>query len=442
MDSDEVFDMIELIGSDPKRSFKVTVLKEIGENPLVKRVLCAAYDPLVTYGIATVEQPLRCSSGVFNDHTFELLNQLSDRALTGNAARQAVREELMRLSCSSSELLCRILTRDLRAGIDTKTINAAIPGLVTRMGYMRCSLPKQVDMASLNWEQGLYIQEKADGAFLNITRISDSVYFNTRKGTPLTESVEELSRDCLSLLPPDYQYHGELLVIHTSNGKVLDRKAGNGVLNSLLSGAQLDSWFKLRVLLWDMVELDEINSGKGLSGYASRFSRLVDLIGHSGNDSLQLIPNTIVGSMEEALEFYRSMLSLGKEGAILKTPAGLWLDGTSKHQIKLKEEKEADLVIVGFNSGKGKYKDTLGSLMCESSDGIVRVNVSGFTDAVRDEIWQNKESYIGKVVAIKFNSVINNKSGRTSLFLPEFVELRNDKHEANTLSEILSIGEQ
>ena len=73
--------------------------------------------------------------------------------------------------------------------------------------------------------------------------------------------------------------------------------------------------------------------------------------------------------------------------------------------------------------------------MCESSDGIVRVGVgSGFTDGDRDTI---KPSCVGSVVAVKYNARIKDKkTGIDSLFLPIFVEVRDDKDEADSSKDI------
>ena len=73
----------------------------------------------------------------------------------------------------------------------------------------------------------------------------------------------------------------------------------------------------------------------------------------------------------------------------------------------------------------------LGAIVCESSDGVVKVKVgSGFSDEHRKTFW--KENLLDKIVAIKYNSRIKNKTGEQSLFLPIFVEIRDDKDVADS----------
>ena len=58
---------------------------------------------------------------------------------------------------------------------------------------------------------------------------------------------------------------------------------------------------------------------------------------------------------------------------------------------------------------------------------------------MRDEIWNNKDKYLGKIVEVKANGVSSNRDGGYSLLYPNFVEVRDDKSIANTLEEILEI---
>jgi ATP-dependent DNA ligase len=126
------------------------------------------------------------------------------------------------------------------------------------------------------------------------------------------------------------------------------------------------------------------------------------------------------------------MLSEGQEGIILKDAKSIWENKRSKGQIKFKGELETDLRVVDIQLGTGKYEGMLGAIVCESSDGIVKVNVgSGFNDEQRKTL-----DYIGKIVAVKYNARIKNKQGEESLFLPVFVEVREDKNDADSSGEI------
>ena len=113
---------------------------------------------------------------------------------------------------------------------------------------------------------------------------------------------------------------------------------------------------------------------------------------------------------------------------------GKWEDKRTKSQIKFKGELECDLKIVGVQPGTGKYEGMLGAILCESKDGVVKVSVgSGFNDTHRKTYG---EELIGKIVAVKYNARITNKQGEESLFLPIFVEVREDKDVADSSKDI------
>jgi DNA ligase-1 len=125
---------------------------------------------------------------------------------------------------------------------------------------------------------------------------------------------------------------------------------------------------------------------------------------------------------------------MGQEGIILKDLSGIWEDKRSKSQIKFKGELECDLRIVGIEEGTGKYAGMLGAILCESSDGVIKVRVgSSFSDDQRKNL--GKE-IIDKIAAIKYNTRIKNKAGEESLFLPIILEIRDDKEVADSSKEI------
>jgi hypothetical protein len=125
-------------------------------------------------------------------------------------------------------------------------------------------------------------------------------------------------------------------------------------------------------------------------------------------------------------------LAEGEEGLVLKDPRGPWEDKRVKHQVKMKAELEADLRVTGVVPGTGKYKGKIGSLMVESVDGGVKSAVgTGLDDEERS---CDPSIFIGQIVSVKYNALIEDKkTGQKSLFLPVFVEIRDDKKEADVL---------
>ena len=153
---------------------------------------------------------------------------------------------------------------------------------------------------------------------------------------------------------------------------------------------------------------------------------------------VQLIETKLVFSWDEAFDHYLQFVEQGLEGTIIKHPDALWRDGTSKEQVKLKLEVDVDLEIVGFTEGKGKNEKLFGSITCRSSDGLLEVNASGFSDNLRESIFDCKDKLYGTIMTVKSNNIMPPTSSNPyySLFLPRFVEFRDDKTEADSLQQI------
>jgi DNA ligase-1 len=154
-------------------------------------------------------------------------------------------------------------------------------------------------------------------------------------------------------------------------------------------------------------------------------------------EKVSLVDSWEVENYEEAKTLFEGLLADGQEGIILKDKRGVWENKRAKHQIKFKGELECDLKIVAVEEGQGKAVGMLGAIVCESSDGLLKVNVgSGFNDEHRNNLWHIKRELIGRIVAVKYNMRSKNKAGDESLFLPIFIELRDDKTEADSLGDI------
>jgi len=152
-------------------------------------------------------------------------------------------------------------------------------------------------------------------------------------------------------------------------------------------------------------------------------------------NKIHLVESKSVGSFEEAQKIFEEYLAQGQEGIILKDMSGVWEDKRVKTQVKFKAELDCDLKVIGIQPGTGKYEGLVGALLCESEDGIIKVDVgSGLSDFDRKEFTTN--SPVGKIVAVVYNARIKNKQGEESLFLPRLVEVREDKNFADSAKKI------
>lgn len=291
-------------------------------------------------------------------------------------------------------------------------------------------------MKKWKWGDGIISQTKADGMFINAIVGPDGVQWMTRNGQTFPEGSlgAVLNSEAMRVLKPNHVYMGELLVIDGLT--VLPREVGNGALNSVLKGGSFEPDQQPILKVWDVVSVDEWRVGS--SSYVYNL-RLADCESITESQVISVIDTRVVYSMQDAMAHYRELVANGEEGTILKHPDLLWKDGTSKDAVKLKVEADVDLLVVGFEQGKGKFSDMVGSLTCETADGGIRVNVSGFTDGMRKHITENVDQWIGnKVITVRANDIME-ADPVSSLFLPRFVEVREDKDTPDTTAKVFEI---
>lgn len=439
-------EMIMALQNEGSKNGKIAILKKA--DLIFQDVLYYTYNPEFNYYIKATRKPTNYGSQTLYElwpQAGSLLIDLHNRVITGNSAHEAVSNLMSWMKQEEAEIFETILKRDIRCGINVSTINAAIEGLIPEYPYMRCSLPDKSNIGKFNWKAGVISQEKADGMFVNIIRREGgTILIQSRNGSifPMIEFgtlVTGLQQ--LKGFKDGAVLHGELVVIDIS-GRVLPREEGNGMLNSVLKGGEFPYGFYPKVYLWDMVPLEDYKNGLCEKPYNARLYTLQTMVKDVLADNISMIETRVVHSMDEAHTHYTEMTECGKEGTILKDPSAIWKDGTSKDCVKFKIEAEVDLLVTGVNEGNGKNAATFGSLVCQSSDGLVEVAVSGFTDADRERIAGELEQWIGKrIITVQANNLMSvpQNGGKRSLFLPRFIEERLDKTEADSLDKIEEI---
>lgn len=435
-----ILDVIKALRATTSKNDKIEILKQ-NDSAGLRDYLFATYDPQTNYYIKKIPEPVFLGRDPmpYFVHGPELLGHLSRREVTGHAAIEAVAKTLGRLDPEGRELLTMVLNRDVDAGINISTINKAFPGLIFEAPYMRCETEDNSKWDKWDWNQHHYCQLKADGMFVNVIKTSRGIDIMTRGGNVFPRgSLSALCWHIDDSLPLDYVTHGELVVYE--EGVALPRTLSNGMLNSLLQGGEIDTKYSVRLLVWDAVPVDDWYGGLCSTRYVERLERLKRNL-HTGS-LVELIETRIIHSVEEAKEIALDWMKQGYEGAIVKNADGMWKDHTSPNQIKIKAELEVELRITGMVDGKGKNKNLFGSLSCQSECGGLTVDVSGFTDELRKEIFDNFETqWKNKVITVRANQLLSpSKSNKLySLFLPRFVEKRNDRNEADSLERIISI---
>lgn len=427
----DLYKIIKQLQETQGNNAKLAILRENKDNVLLREYMKAVYDPAINYYITKIP-PAKAEDVA--DFDLELIHHIVDniagRVFTGDRAKQALKSYNAGMSEEGQELLKLLIKRSIGASVGETMVLKTWPGLFFVPPYMRCSLMDDKIKAKFEKESNFFIQLKADGSFayLYVDSFTKDNQVITRNGNKYPKALADRLAENLS----DGVYVGELEVfVHKTahDGKyieLLDRKTGNGILNSILQGdeSELDN-YEVFMSAWDLLAHEEFEDGESSKLYATRWDELTRSVFTA--PYVNEIDTRIVSSLEEAYKVYSEYTVAGKEGAVIKTCTHKWKDGTSKECVKLKIEFEAEYVVTGAYEGEGKAAGMLGGIDCQSSDGKIKFSCgSGFTDEQRKKYWDG--SLTGRVVTIKANDVVTKRDSDTaSLFLPIFVEFRDDK---------------
>lgn len=426
---------LDSLAANASRNFKIEQLKENSDNEILREVIRLATDPFTQFyqrKIPPYEQKIPSYTTFDLEWAFDELKKLSSREVTGNKAIEHLTYILSNLNADNAKVVVRIIEKDLRAGFSEGTANKVWPNLVQEYPCMLCSPFEQKLVDKIKFPA--YAQMKMDGMRFNAIVRNGKVEYRSRNGKEI-QLLGNLDADFIKLAGElDFVFDGELLV--KDKGVVLDRQTGNGILNKANKGKISDlEASKVRATIWDIIPYSYFVDGKCPFPYSKRMDSLNLLMDTHQPEKVSLVDSWEVENYEEVKTLFESLLSDGQEGVILKDGNGIWEDKRSKTQIKFKGELECDLKIVAVEEGKGKAAGMLGAIVCESADGIVKVSVgSGFNDLQRKTYWV--ENLVDRIVAIKYNSRIKNRQGEDSLFLPVFVEIRDDKNVADKAKDV------
>jgi hypothetical protein len=414
------------VAANNSRIFKTAALMEHKNDTLLREVIRLALDQFTQFHIRKIPAYTR-STKETNTLEFALneLYRFSSREVTGNAAINALGNLLSTLTADDAKVIERIIDKSLDCGINTSTANAVWPGLIKEYPVMLCSPFEQRLVDKIKFPA--MVNLKMDGMRANAIVREGKCEFRSRNGKEI-QLLGNLEQEFINLANGiDCVFDGELLVVR--DGVILSRQEGNGILNKANKGTiSANDAAVVNMTVWDIIPYAYFADGYCPTPYSTRFATLQNM---NLPNKIHLVEHNIVDDIETAQTIFQKYLAAGQEGIILKDMNGPWEDKRSKGQIKFKSELECDLKIIGVEEGSGKYEGLLGALVCVSSDGIVNVNVgSGFNDEQRKSLMPC--DLLGKIVAVKYNARIKNKQGEESLFLPIFVEIREDKDVADS----------
>jgi DNA ligase-1 len=407
--------------------------------------LKACYNPYVTFGVKQIPDSVGIT-GAENPWTEfnELMLQLSQRRLTGHAARDAINEMSERFDSNEwNTFLAPVLRRDMRAGISDKTINKICKGTDYEIPIFGCQLATNSE-GRPEMKGTKRLEPKLDGVrALFMVIPSDDGEITTicfsRNGKQFDNfgHIEEQIRDNYTTIVRACvgADQGRSLI----NGFVLDGEVIGNTFQELMRQARRktdvqadDSVFNV----FDIIPLQDFRRGHWNAQLRKRIALLDNMRPVIHNmPNVELLPHIMVdldtAAGKDQLERYaKDNVNAGFEGIMIKELEAPYVCKRSTDWMKWKPTLTVDLEVVGVEEGTGRNLGRLGALVCAGVDDGKEINVnvgSGFSDGDRDDYWINRNLVIGRTAEILCDVITQNQDGTYSLRFPRFVRFRDDK---------------
>ncbi len=414
------------LSATTKTTDKKKLLLSLTYNKISKEVFRYALDPYITFGLLSdfgmpdinIDNSLTEQDW---DDVKNVLDKLAARELTGNAAREVVRELVTNHKKAEviKPIVARILAKDLRCGVRASTVNSVIENLIPTF---KCALAKEgaiiikgklIETGNIKYPA--WSEPKSDGVrTLAIKRDGHTTAYSRngkeyRNFINIVKAIDDLEVDnCVF----DGEVEGETFdavmnVAHTKNRGRDDK----------------DLHFKI----WDFLSLEDWEANKTEYIQSERTGHVYEALKNYeanklGCKYLRQMLGRVVTNEEEMMQHFKSCRDAGYEGTVVKDMNAVYPFKRNKCWSKVKEMLTADGIIVDCEEGKGKYKGMLGAILVEIDGVITRVG-SGFSDDERNKYWNEREELKGQWVEIKGQEFTKDKCLR----FPTFLRFRPDR---------------
>lgn len=415
----EVINLFKQIQATSSLNDKKKIIIQNSDNELFKKCLKFLLDGNIVTGISKKKinkEVYFCKFKYYLSQYSNFENVMSYLRINNTGRDEDIYEIQMFLlgQKDNREFYEQMITKRFKLGIDAKTVNKCIPGLIPIWEVQLGSSYEKLKLKDGEW---FSLSQKCNGnrcSFYKGKLIS-------RQGKEFT-GMKHIISD-LRQLGMGWFYDGELIrknVDNLSDGE--NFRIGTGIINS-----DAESKHEIKFVIFDYFPELEVANGQSSAKYKVRRDMLNGLRKTIKEKNLQNVEVvTMVYAGTEQSQIMRWL-----DYAVEKDWEGLMLnkDATYKCKrttdlIKIKRFYTMDLPIVEVQEGDGRLRGTLGALVVQYKDNTVNVG-SGFDDEKRRNLWDNRESLIGRIIEVKYKEITKDKkTGLDSLQFPIFVRLR------------------
>ena len=337
------------------------------------------------------------------------------------------------------ELFDAIITKSLTLGVDVLSINKCMGNYIPTFSVQLAN--KYFDKPEIVEGKSFALTRKIDGSRIIAIKENGEVTFYTRQGQ-LYEGLVDLEKEMLETMPDNICLDGELTILDA---------------NGLSSKDQYKACMKisrkdgikhgLKMLVFDCMNASEFKNQFCNRPYKSRRQMLVQIfrnnfvmdgvnydtdLANLNHTYFEMLPILYEGEdTQQIMPILNKMVDNGEEGIMINILDAPYSFKRTSDLLKVKKMQDLDLEVIGYEEGSGAFSGMLGALLVRYKEGnIVKVG-SGLSKELRQEIWKDPNSYIGKIISVQYFEETTNQNGGLSLRFPVFLDIRTDKNVAD-----------
>lgn len=422
-------EFVKEITASASRKYKQEVLTKYKDDEVIQKYLKINYDPYEIFGIS--EKKLAKSVPGMNPYPCDSVFELFDYLTIHNTGRdcdvklcQATIEKVSTAAEGCIWLLKELICKDLSIGVDSKTINSVMPGLIPTFDVQLAN--KYFDKPEYVEGKEFAITTKIDGGRIIAIKENGSVSFFTRAGQRY-EGLVDLEKEMLYRIPDNFVLDGEITILDYKNYDSKD------AYKQAMKITRADSEkHGVKMLVFDGMPVADWKAQYCQLSWSARRKALEIIFTKDTYVYFELLPVLYRGTdTSKITELLDAEIARKQEGVMINICDAKYDFKRTNSLLKVKKMNTLDLQITGFEEGSGRLTGTLGAILVRYKDGNVVKVGSGFTDGLREEIWKNQGKYLDTICEIQYFEPTTNQDGGESLRFPIFKDFRTDKTEAD-----------
>jgi len=415
--------VIQELEADNSRLKKEAIIKRESDADNIRffNGIGAALDGFRTFGVQKVPIAKKDGTGITQTEFDDVLRQLEDRTLTGNAMKDVIQDLCDRSNMEQwNDWYRRILIKDLRCGVTHKTINKHS---TIKVPVFECMLADDSKKHEKKLVGDVLIEPKLDGVrVIVICDVDkDEVKLFSRNGKELLNfpNINEQFDEMLDQMSESMVFDGEVMSEDFQTlMREIHKKGGAKTKDAKLN-------------LFDCMPLYNFQDGSCVEPITER-KKWLDRYTYGPNINLVEHVRMNLSDDEGQKQFadYNKMcIDRGFEGIMVKPVDGIYECKRSTGWLKVKPFIEVSLTVTDVEEGTGRNAGKLGALVVEGTDmdKFIKTNVgSGLTDSDRDMFWKHRDNVIGRIVEVRADAITQNQetTDEWSLRFPRFLRFR------------------